>query len=75
MQYLIYAVSVVSIVLGLGGVRTYQDSKHIGLLLGSLIYIASGVLAISLVHWWPLLLGFVAAWGLRLLGLDPTYQR
>ena len=75
MQFLVYALAVISIVLGLGGLRTYQDTKHIGILLGSLIYIASGVLAISLAQWWPLLLGFAATWGLRLLGLDPTYQR
>jgi hypothetical protein len=75
MQYVIYALACISIVLALGSLQYYKDTKHIGVLLASTISIVSAVLAIWLVHWWPLLVGFGAHWGLRLLGLDPHYRR
>ena len=28
-------------------------------------------LAIALMHWWPLVVGYILAWILKLLGLDP----
>ena len=34
-------------------------------------YAASAGLAIVLMHYWSLIAGFVLAWILRLLGLDP----
>jgi hypothetical protein len=36
-----------------------------------LTYGGSGVLAILLGHWWPLAAGFVLAWLLKWLGLEP----
>jgi len=37
-------------------------------------YGASGVLAIALPHWWPLVAGFVLVWLLKLLGLEPSHE-
>jgi hypothetical protein len=34
----------------------------------------SGLLAISLPDWWPLAVGFVMAWMLRLMGLEPSHE-
>src|SRR5690348_1980861 len=49
----------------------YFRSRHFGLLLMATTYAVSGLLAYSLRHWWPLVLGFVLVWALRLLGLEP----
>ena len=75
MQYVIYVLAGISILLALGGLQAYKDTRHLGLLLSSIISIVCAVLAIDLVHWWPLVVGFLANWGLRLLGLDPGYRR
>jgi hypothetical protein len=34
-------------------------------------YGVSGLLAISVSHWWPLIAGIVLAWMLKYLGLEP----
>ena len=72
MAIVIYVVAAISIVLAVGGLSAYAHSKQVGLLLSSLISIAFSVLAIVLVQWWPLLVGFVLNWALKLLGLDPS---
>lgn len=72
MAILIYILSAISILLAVGGLATYRQTNHIGLLLSSLVSIACSVLAISLVEWWPLVAGFGLNWTLRLLGLDPS---
>ena len=71
----IYTLSGISILLAFGGLSAYSYSKHIGLLLSSIVSIACGGLAIYLVHWWPLVASFALNWGLRLLGLDPGWKR
>jgi hypothetical protein len=75
MSIVIYVLAALSIVLAIGGLSAYVQTKHIGLLLSSIISISFSVLAIVLVHWWPLVVGFAANWGLRLLGLDPGAPR
>jgi hypothetical protein len=71
----IYILAGISILLAIGGLSAYSDSKHPGLLISSIISIVFSGLAIYLVHWWPLIVGFAANWGLRLLGLDPGYKK
>jgi hypothetical protein len=71
----IYILAGISMLLALGGLSAYSDSKHPGLLISSIISIVFSGLAIYLVHWWPLIVGFAANWGLRLLGLDPGAKR
>jgi len=75
MEILIYILAGVSILLAIGGLSTYSETKHPGLLISSIISIGFSGLAIYLVHWWPLIVGFAANWGLRLLGLDPGYRK
>ncbi|CEO38674.1 hypothetical protein PPBDW_I20690 [Photobacterium kishitanii] len=72
MNYIIYALAGISILLSLGGFQAYRDSKHIGLLLSSLVSIGFSLTAIVLVQWWPLAAGFLVNWILRLMGLDPS---
>lgn len=75
MTILIYIFAGLSILLAIGGLSAYAQTKHIGLLLSSLVSIGFSVLAIVLVHWWALIVGFGLNWGLRLLGLDPSARR
>lgn len=75
MSYIIYGLAGVSIVLAIGGLVEFFKTKHVGLLLSSIVSFAFSGLAIYLIEWWPLVVGFAANWGLRLLGLDPGYQK
>jgi len=74
MEIVIYALAGISIILAIGGLSAYSESKHLGLLISSIISIGFSGLAIYLVDWWPLIVGFAANWGLRLLGLDPSHR-
>lgn len=71
MAIVIYVLAGISILLAIGGLSSYPQTKHPGLLLSSLVSIGFSVLGILLVHWWPLLVGFAINWGLRPLGMDP----
>lgn len=71
MIYVIYAFAGLFIALSLAMLFTFHRERHFGILLLGLVYGISGLLAIMLAHWWPLAAGFVLAWMLRLLGLEP----
>ena len=75
MAIIVYVLSSISILLAIGGFYAYATSRHIGLLLSSVVSIGFSIFAITLVHWWPLVVGFAINWGLRLLGLDPGARR
>ncbi len=75
MKYIIYALSALSMFLAIGGFSAYSQTKHIGLLLSSIVSAVCALAAIALVSWWPLVLGFAANFGLRFLGLDPGAKR
>ena len=76
MEIVIYIFAASFIFMALALMFTYQRTKHYGVFLLGLTYGASAGLAIVLTHWWPLVAGFVLAWILRLLGLDPdTHER
>jgi len=70
----IYIVSGLFIVLALGLAFAYYRTKHYGLIVMAFAYGASAGLALSIMHWWPLVAGLVLAWLLRLLGLDPWHN-
>jgi hypothetical protein len=72
MQTLIYILAGISIVLSIGGLSAYSTTKHPGLLISSVVSIGLSVLAVVLVHWWPLVVGFGINWLLKLAGLDPS---
>lgn len=75
MAIVIYILAAASILLAIGGLSAYLQTKHLGLLLSSIISIGFSILAIVFVHWWPLVVGFAANWLLRLLGMDPGARR
>ncbi|WP_428309567.1 hypothetical protein [Hydrocarboniphaga sp.] len=75
MNIVIYVLSALSILLAIGGFSAYAKTKHVGLLLSSIVSIGFSVLAIVLAQWWPLVVGFAVNWGLRLLGLDPGVKK
>ncbi len=56
---------------GLALFFAYSRTKHHGLLLLGITFLASGVAAAALTHWWPLVAGFAASWALRGMGMDP----
>ena len=74
MIWLIYVLGGLFIVLACAMLYVCYRSRHFGMFLMGITYAASGVLAIALPHWWPLLAGFVLAWMLRLLGLEPKIE-
>lgn len=75
MVIVIYILAALSILLALGGLAAYAQTRHIGLLLSSIVSIGFSVLAIVMVEWWPLVVGFGINWLLRLLGLDPDARK
>ena len=75
MNLVIYLLAGISILLAIGGLSAYSEIRHPGLLISSIVSILFAGLAIYLVHWWPLIVGFGANWALRLLGLDPGHRR
>jgi len=71
MNIVIYIFAGLFIVLAAALLFSYYRSRHPGMLLMSATYGFSAALALMLMHWWPLVLGFASAWALRLMGLDP----
>jgi len=70
----VYAISALFILLAAALLFAYYRSRHLGLLLIAITYAAAAALALMIKDWWPLALGFVSAWVLRLMGLDPTVR-
>lgn len=75
MNLVIYIFSALFILMALAMLFAYYRSRHLGMVLMSITYGASAVLALMLMHWWPLAAGFALAWLLRLIGLDPGPNR
>ena len=48
----------------------FYRERHFGMFLMGMTYSMSGLLALVLPHWWPLVAGFVMAWMLKMLGLE-----
>ena len=71
MKILLYIFDCLFGLMGVGLFSGYTASKHIGLLLGGVVFLGAAAASFYLVSWWPLLIGFVLALVLRLLGLDP----
>ena len=69
--FVVYTFAALFISMALALFFAFSRSKKHGLLLIGITYAASAVLAIVLTDWWPLLAGFVIAWVLRAMGLDP----
>ena len=70
---MIYVTSIfggIFIVLSLAMLYVFYREQHFGTFLMAITYGLSGLLAITLPHWWPLLIGFVMVWLLRLMGME-----
>ena len=75
MDIVIYILAASFVFMAAALVLTYKRNRHYGVFLLGLAYATSAVLAVVLMHWWPLVAGFVLVWVLRLLGLDPDTHK
>ncbi|HSE00184.1 MAG TPA: hypothetical protein VLB72_05540 [Burkholderiales bacterium] len=71
MIYVTYIVAGIFVALSFAMLYVFYRSSHFGMFVLGLTYGSSGLLAILLGHWWPLVAGFVLAWVLKWLGLEP----
>ncbi|MBM3358767.1 MAG: hypothetical protein FJY54_13720 [Betaproteobacteria bacterium] len=71
MKIIIYVVAGLFFLISMALFFAHGRTRHPGLLLMGITYGGSAVLAILLMHWWPLVVGFVLVWVLRMLGLEP----
>ena len=74
MIYVIYAFAAVFLLLCVTMIYVYFRERHVGMFLMGVTYGTAGLLAITQSHWWPLVVGFVLAWLLRMLGLEPSVE-
>lgn len=72
MIYISYVLAGLFIVLSCAMLYAFYRGRDFGLFIIGVTYGTSGVLAIALPHWWPLVAGFVLVWLLKLLGLEPS---
>jgi hypothetical protein len=70
MIYVIYVFAVLFVALGAMMFYVFYRERHFGMFLMGMTYSMSGLLAMALPHWWPLIAGFVMAWMLKMLGLE-----
>ena len=75
MEIIIYFFAASFVFMALALMITYKRTKHYGVFLLGLTYGAAAAVAIVLMHWWPLVAGFVLVWLMRLAGLDPDTER
>ncbi len=75
MQILIYIFAASFVFMAVALMATYKRTRHYGVFLLGLTYALSAILAVVLMHWWPLVAGFVLVWILRFLGLDPDVKK
>jgi hypothetical protein len=71
MEIVIYVFAGLFFLLALGLIFGYYRTRHPGLVLMASCYGTASVLSVMLMHWWPLMAGFVLAWMLRAMGMDP----
>lgn len=71
MSLVIYLFSALFALLAAALVFTWWRGRHAGALLLALNYLAAAGAALALHQWWPLAIGFLSAWALRLMGFDP----
>ena len=74
MTYVIYGFAGLFIALAAAMLYVFYRGRDFGLFLMGITYGTSGLLAIALAHWWPLVAGFALAWLLKFLGLEPGPQ-
>ena len=75
MELIVYLFAASFVFMAVALILTYRRTGHYGVLLLAVTYGAAAGMAVVLMHWWPLVAGFVLVWVLRLLGLDPDVRR
>ena len=75
MDIIIYVFAASYIFMAVALMITYKRTRHYGVFLLGLAYAVSAVLAVVLMHWWPLVAGFAIVWVLRFFGLDPDVKK
>lgn len=71
MTIIIYIFSGLFLLLAAALVFTWWHGRHHGALLLAATYAMAAALSLLLHAWWPLVIGLLSAWSLRLMGLDP----
>ena len=74
MIYVTYFFAGVFILLSATMLYVFYRSSHFGMFLMGITYGTSGLIAIWLAEWWPLIAGFALAWVLKYLGLEPSAE-
>ena len=75
MEIVIYVIAAVFALLAAALVFTWWRNRHSGALLLAMTYLVASGLAVMMNEWWPLVLGFLSAWALRLMGMDPGLKQ
>lgn len=71
MIFVVYTFAGIFFLLAAALAFTWWRQRHPGALLLAATYAMAAALALLLGTWWPLVIGFLSAWALRLMGLDP----
>ena len=71
MAVVIYLFSALFFLLAAALVFTWWQRRHLGTLMLAMTYAMAVALALLFDAWWPLVIGFLSAWSLRLMGFDP----
>ncbi len=71
MEIIIYIFAASFVFMAAALMLTYKRTRHYGVFLLGLAYAISAVLAVVLMHWWPLVAGFVARMGAAFSGSRP----
>ena len=71
MDYVTYVIAGLFVVIACAMLYAFYRGRNFALFIMGVTYGASGLLALALPHWWPLVAGFVLVWVLKLLGLEP----
>ncbi len=71
MSIVIYLFSAIFLLLAAALLFTWWQRRHPGALLLAATYAMAAGLALMLHEWWPLVIGFLSAWALRLMGVEP----
>lgn len=67
MEYIIYVLAGLSVLLALGGLSSWASTGRPVLFLSSVVSIGFSVVAIVEIAWWPLVVGFLLNWFLQLV--------
>lgn len=70
MDIVIYFFAGLFILMACGLMFAFHRTRRSGLIVMGLTYGATAGLALALMHWWPLVAGFVLVWVMRVLGLE-----